>query len=114
MLKYLLKRLGMGILTLFALTTITFFLMHIIPGSPFAGEMDKLPASVKELMMRKYLLDQPIIVQFGAYLKNIARGDFGTSLVRKGTNVVDIIKLGLPYTAKVGASAFCTAMVFSC
>ena len=112
MLKYLLKRLGMGILTLFALTTITFFLMHIISGSPFAGEMDKLPASVKELMMRKYLLDQPIIVQFGAYLKNIARGDFGTSLVRKGTNVVDIIKLGLPYTAKVGASAFCTAMVF--
>ena len=112
MLKYLLKRLGMGVLTLFALTTITFFLMHIIPGSPFAGEMDKLPASVKEIMMKKYLLDQPIIVQFGAYLKNILRGDFGTSLVRKGTNVLDIITLGLPYTAKVGASAFCTAMVF--
>ena len=86
MLIYIVKRLAAAVATVLLIMTITFFLMHIIPGSPFAGEMDKLPASVKEIMMKKYLLDQPIIVQFGAYLKNILRGDFGTSLVRKGTS----------------------------
>ncbi len=111
MLKYVIKRLLYGAVTLFALMAITFFLMHSIPGSPFAGEMSKLPASVKELMIQHYQLDQPTYVQFFSYLKNVLQGDFGTSLVRKGQNVMDIINRGLPYTAKLGACAFCVAMV---
>lgn len=111
MLKYVIKRLLYGAVTLFALMAITFFLMHSIPGSPFAGEMSKLPASVKELMIQHYQLDQPTYVQFISYLKNVLQGDFGTSLVRKGQNVMDIINRGLPYTAKLGACAFCVAMV---
>ena len=111
MLKYVIKRLLYGAITLFALMAITFFLMHSIPGSPFAGEMSKLPASVKELMIQHYQLDQPTYVQFFSYLKNVLQGDFGTSLVRKGQNVMDIINRGLPYTAKLGACAFCVAMV---
>ena len=85
--------------------------MHSIPGSPFAGEMSKLPANVKELMIQHYQLDQPTYVQFISYLKNVLQGDFGTSLVRKGQNVMDIINRGLPYTVKLGACAFCVAMV---
>ena len=111
MLKYVVKRLLYGAITLFALMAITFFLMHSIPGSPFAGEMSKLPANVKELMIQHYQLDQPTYVQFISYLKNVLQGDFGTSLVRKGQNVMDIINRGLPYTAKLGACAFCVAMV---
>ena len=111
MLKYVIKRLLYGAVTLFALMAITFFLMHSIPGSPFAGEMSKLPANVKELMIQHYQLDQPTYVQFISYLKNVLQGDFGTSLVRKGQNVMDIINRGLPYTAKLGGCAFCVAMV---
>ena len=111
MLKYVIKRLLYGAITLFALMAITFFLMHSIPGSPFAGEMSKLPANVKELMIQHYQLDQPTYVQFISYLKNVLQGDFGTSLVRKGQNVMDIINRGLPYTVKLGACAFCVAMV---
>ena len=111
MLKYVIKRLLYGAITLFALMAITFFLMHSIPGSPFAGEMSKLPANVKELMIQHYQLDQPTYVQFISYLKNVLQGDFGTSLVRKGQNVMDIFNRGLPYTAKLGACAFCVAMV---
>ncbi len=111
MLKYVIKRLLYGAVTLFALMAITFFLMHSIPGSPFGGEMDKLPANVKELMIQHYQLDQPILVQFVSYLKNVVRGDFGTSLVRKGQYVMDIITRGLPYTAKLGACAFCVALI---
>lgn len=108
--KYLAKRILLGIVTLFALMVITFFLMHSIPGSPFAGETSRLPASVRDVLIQKYQLDQPISVQFLAYLKNVLHGDFGTSLNRKGTTVMSIIQKGLPTTAKLGAAAFVVAM----
>lgn len=109
--KYIFKRLLLGIATLFALMTITFFLMHIIPGSPFAGEFSKLPAAVKEILIEKYHLNKPIIEQYRIYLVNVLKGDFGTSLNRKGTAVTAIIAKGLPATAKLGACAFCIALV---
>lgn len=109
--KYIVKRVLIGIITLFALATITFFLMHIIPGSPFAGETSKLPAAVKEKLIAQYGLDRPLYVQFGAYLRNALTGDFGTSLNRKGQEVVDIIANGLPATVSLGLVAFVIAMV---
>lgn len=108
--KYIFKRLMIGIVTLFALATITFFLMHIIPGSPFAGEMSKLPAAVKEKLIEGYGLDKPILEQFVTYLKNALTGDFGTSLNRKGKLVTDIIMSGIGPTAQLGAVAFIIAM----
>lgn len=108
--KYIFKRLVIGVVTLFALATITFFLMHIIPGSPFAGEMSKLPAAVKEKLISGYGLDQPIHVQFITYLKNALTGDFGTSLNRKGKLVTDIIMNGIGATAQLGMVAFVIAM----
>ena len=109
--KYIVKRLLVGLITLLALATITFFLMHAIPGSPFAGEMSKLPAEAKETLIKSYQLDQPIYIQYLAYMKNLLHGDFGTSLVRRGTSVNSIIAEGLPYTMKLGACAFVVAMV---
>ena len=108
--KYIVKRVLIGVATLFALATITFFLMHIIPGSPFAGETSKLPAAVKENLIEKYGLDQPLIVQFVTYLKNALTGDFGTSLNRKGKEVVDIITGGIGPTASLGMVSFVIAM----
>ena len=108
--KYIFKRLVVGVITLFALATITFFLMHIIPGSPFAGEMSKLPAAVKEKLIEGYGLDKPIWEQFITYLKNAVTGDFGPSLNRKGKLVTDIIMRGIGPTAQLGAVAFVIAM----
>ncbi len=108
--KYLLKRLLIGAITLLALATITFFLMHAIPGSPFAGETSKLPANVKEKLIEQYGLDQPTHVQYFTYLKNAVRGDFGTSLNRKGKEVSDIIMSGMSNTAGLGLCAFCIAL----
>ena len=56
-LKYIGKRLLMGVATLFALMTITFFLMHMIPGSPFAGETQGLSAAAKQQIIEAYQLD---------------------------------------------------------
>ena len=111
MLKYIVKRLLVGLVTLFALMTITFFLMHMIPGSPFAGEMQGLSAEAKQQIIEAYQLDQPIYVQYITYLKNFASGDLGTSTARKGVPIMTIIANGLPYTAKLGLSAFVTAIV---
>ncbi|MBR2825738.1 MAG: ABC transporter permease [Solobacterium sp.] len=111
MFKYIIKRLLVGVVTLFALMTITFFLMHLIPGSPFAGEMQGVSAEVKEQIIKAYQLDQPIIVQYGTYLKNFFSGNFGNSMARKGVPIVTIISNGLPYTAKIGLSAFIVAIV---
>lgn len=108
--KYITKRIVIGAITLFALATITFFLMHIIPGSPFAGEMSKLPAAVKEMLIESYGLDKPIGEQFIDYLRNAMTGDFGTSLHRKGKLVTDIIISGIGPTAQLGAVAFVIAM----
>ena len=111
MAMYIVKRVLIGIVTLFALATITFFLMHIIPGSPFSGETSKLPAAIKALLTEKYGLDQPLHVQFITYLKNAATGDFGTSLNRKGKEVMSIIMDGLPATASLGMVGFMIAMI---
>ncbi len=111
MLKYIVKRLAVGAVTLFLLATITFFLMHVIPGSPFAGETTKLPVKVLEKLYEKYGLDKPITEQYVIYLKNAVRGDFGVSIYRKGKSIDKIIANGLPYTMRLGAVSVCFALV---
>ena len=108
--RYLIRRLLIGAVTLLALATITFFLMHAIPGSPFAGETSKLPANIKDTLINHYGLDDPIHIQYVKYLRNAIQGDFGTSLNRRGREVADIIASGFPYTASLGAVAFCIAI----
>lgn len=108
--RYVIKRLLIGVVTLFALATITFFLIHAIPGTPFTGETSKLPANIKEKLIQHYGLNEPTYVQYFKYLGNAIRGDFGTSLNRRGREVVDIIKSGISYSANLGAVAFCIAI----
>ena len=108
--RYLVKRLLMGVVTLFVLATITFFMMHAIPSSPFTGEVSKLPPAIQEALVDYYQLNEPLHVQYVKYLKNALRGDFGTSLSHNGRSVTDIIKLGVGNSASLGAVAFCIAI----
>ena len=111
MLKYIVKRLAVGAVTLFLLATVTFFLMHVIPGSPFAGETSKLPVKVMDKLYEKSGLDKPLFEQYTIYMKNVVQGDFGVSIYRKGKSIAKIIANGLPYTARLGAVSVCFAMV---
>lgn len=111
MLKYTLKRLGIGIITLFVLATVTFFLMKLIPGSPFGAELAQLNPEMREKLMAQYNLDKSIPEQFAIYLKNAVTGDFGESMTRKGQKVTEIIARCMPATIKVGLVAFVFAMV---
>ena len=109
--KYVIKRLWVGAVTLFVLATITFFLMHAIPDSPFAGETSKLSSGIQEAVTEFYRLDEPLYVQYINYLKNAVRGDFGTSLSHNGRSVSDIIRLDIANSARLGAVAFFIAVI---
>ena len=78
--KYILKRLAIGILTLFILATITFFLMHAIPGSPFGADNKNLTPEQYAAMQAKYNLDKPLFQQYTTYMVNLLHMDFGESI----------------------------------
>ena len=88
------------VVTIFLIITITFFLMHAIPGGPFASEK-KLPEAIEKALNEKYHLDDPLHVQYVDYLKGVVKGDFGPSFKLKGQNVSDIIAQRFPVWKKV-------------
>ena len=109
MLKYLLKRIVSAILAVFILITATFFLMHMVPGSPFLSE--RMTPQVKANLEKKYGLDKPLISQFGIYLERLSEGDMGTSLLKKGRTVTGIIDEKFQYSATLGLLAIVLAIV---
>lgn len=104
-LGYILKRLGLAVLTIWVVITVTFFVMHAVPGGPFMGEKAVTPAALAQLEA-KYGLDKPLIEQYFTYLTDIVtKFDFGPSLKQRGRNVVDIIGDGMKTSAKLGVIA---------
>lgn len=103
MLRYVVERLFLIFLTLFVVLTINFFLLRLMPGTPF--DNPKITAAQKELMMRKYGLDDPVGVQYLRYLGDVAHGDFGTSFKLQDQPVTKLIKMKLPHTVQVGSLA---------
>lgn len=108
MTKYIGKRLIFAVVTVFVVITVTFFLMNMVPGGPFTS--DKLSPQAQELVLQKYGLDKPVYVQYGIYLKNLLRGDLGTSIINAGYSVNDIIADKFPVSLKLGL----ISILFSC
>jgi oligopeptide transport system permease protein len=110
--RYILKRLIAGILTLLVLVTLTFALMHAIPGGPFSPADERnTPQSVLDKINQKYGLDKPVLVQYFNYLKALASGDLGISFKQEDTTVNELVKQGFPVSAKVGAVAVIVALL---
>ena len=110
-LMYILKRIGLALLTVWIVITVTFFVMHAVPGGPFQSEK-ALAASAQAALEAQYGLDQPVYVQYGNYLKNIVtKFDFGPSLTQTGRNVIDMIVDGMKVSAKLGLMAAGIALV---
>lgn len=110
MVKYIVKRLLIGILTLFILATITFFGVKAMPGDPFSKEGKALSQETYAALEEKYGLDKPVSEQYVIYLNNVVHGDFGESISKKGTQVSEIIAQRAPVTAKLGVIAFVLSM----
>ena len=109
-LKFLIKRILMGFVTLWLVITITFFLLHLLPGDPFQSEK-AIPPKIKENLMAKYHLDKPLGVQYVEYLKSISKGDLGMSMKVRGRTVNDVIVDSFPVSADLGARAIIFALV---
>lgn len=109
MTRYILKRIGLAILTVLLICIITFFLMNAIPGGPFNKEKALSKATIEALNAR-YNLDKPVIVQFFLYMKNLLKGDFGVSL-KNGREIKDIIGESFPISCKLGLTAVFIALI---
>lgn len=109
--KYLLKRLVMAVVTIWAIITLTFILMHSVPGNPFRAE-NKMPKVVYENLLKKYGLDKPLSEQYFIYLGKIVRGDFGDSMKSRVETVNDMIERGFPVSAHIGFQALFIALCF--
>ena len=109
--KYIFKRILMAIFTIFIAATITFFLMKLVPGSPFASE--KSNEIAQQALNQKYGLDKSIWEQYRIYLDQLLHGDLGVSYkLQKNVPVVTIIKQSFPISAKIGGVAIVFAILF--
>ena len=109
MIKYIVKRLATGVVTMFFLITITFWLTRLMPGSPFAT--DNISPSVLATLEANYGFDKPIDQQFVIYLQSLLQGNLGVSYTRTGVTVNDLIAQGFPVTLKLGLISFAIALV---
>jgi oligopeptide transport system permease protein len=108
MFAFSIRRIIGAIPTLFALITISFFVMRVAPGGPFSGNR-KITEAVLANLNKAYHLDEPIWTQFGRYLWNLAHFDFGPSMKYRDYSVTELIVQGLPVSLEVG----CWAMLLA-
>ena len=90
MAKYIIKRVAMGIFSIFIVATVTFFVMNLVPGGPFVAEKS-ISAAAQQALAEKYGLDKPLGVQYVNYMKSLLHGDLGLSLRQRGRTVNEII-----------------------
>lgn len=102
--KYVLKRVLISVFTLLVITLVLFILLQLMPGSPFNDE--KLTPEQHAALNTKYGLDQPVVVQFGRYVVNMFKGDFGVSYnISKNTPISQLIEKRLPISLGIGGMA---------
>jgi oligopeptide transport system permease protein len=109
MIKYLSKKAVILCVSLFIVTTLTFFLMHAIPGDPFIQDK-AIPEEILKALHKHYGLDQPLHVQYVKYLKGVLQFELGPSFKYEGRTVNQIINDGFPLSFCLGMEALCLAV----
>jgi len=108
--RYILKRLGYMVVTLFVIVALTFFTMKLLPGTPYKNQQ-KLSKEQIALLNHKYGLDLPLPVQFVKYIGNLLKGDLGISFQFDGRSVNEIIGDLLPVSADLGFEALVVGLI---
>ena len=112
MIRFLLKRAGMMVATLFVIMLVTFSIMHAIPGGPYSAGK-RLPEEIQAALDEKYHLNDPLYVQFFDYAKGILHLDLGPSFKYEGMSVNDLIAQGFPVSATLGVLAMLFTLIIS-
>src|SRR5690348_9287308 len=108
--KYILKRIGISMITIFVLVTAVFFLVRLMPGGPFASE--KMNPQIKSVMEAYYGLDKPLFIQYFTYLGNLFQGDFGYSMLYMNRTVNAVLMESFPYSFDIGIRALVFSISF--
>lgn len=104
--KYILKRLGYGAVAMLIIITLTFVLIHLVPGDPMSQGGKNLPTEAKAAFKAKYGLDKPLVEQYGTYLKNLfTKGELGESMIYTGRSVNSVISRYAPISGSIGVRA---------
>jgi len=107
---YFLRRIAFAVPLLLVISLLAFVLVHLAPGGPFDSERKPASPEIERNLKAKYHLDEPVWKQYGRYLSDLLRGDFGPSLKYRNHDVNDIIAEGLPVSLTLGLLAFGFAM----
>jgi oligopeptide transport system permease protein len=110
LLNFFLRRLGGAIPTLFIIIAISFFMIRLAPGGPFARER-QVPPEVLAALNKQYHMDEPLWMQFGRYVWDLLHGDFGPSFKYKDFRVTDLILQGFPTSLQLGLLAISLALI---
>ena len=108
--KYIIKRVAMGVLSIFIVATLTFFLMNLVPGGPFVAEKS-ISKEAQAALEAKYGLDKPLLERYATYMTDFVKGDMGLSLRQRGRTVSDIIFSKFPVSAKLAGFAVAVAVL---
>ncbi|WP_198439652.1 oligopeptide ABC transporter permease [Aerococcus urinae] len=108
--KFLLRRIFFMVLTLFLIATITFFLMKLLPGTPYTNE-DKLSPEQIYIMNERYGLNDPVFVQYIRYILGMLKGDFGVSFQFNNTPVSELLGARIWPSIQLGAQALLVGTV---
>ncbi|OIK08364.1 peptide ABC transporter permease [Bacillus sp. MUM 116] len=111
MAKYILQRVFYMIITLFIVVSVTFFLMKLVPGTPFSNA-GKLTHEQLAIMLEKYHLNDPVPVQYASYLKNMIQGDLGISFQFNNTPVTKLLAIRIGPSATLGLEAMIFGSIF--
>lgn len=101
MARYIIKRVISMVITLIIIITLTFVLMHSVPGGPFTDEERGLPPAVEKALMEKYKLNDPLWKQYIDFMGGVLRFDLGPSYAYEGRSVTELIKSGFPVTGSL-------------
>ncbi|NIB39673.1 ABC transporter permease [Pseudomaricurvus alkylphenolicus] len=108
MIEFILKRLLSGVITIWFIATATFVGMHMVPGDPLANAKAMKP-EIRRNIEARYGLDKPVWHQYGIFMGNMLKGDFGISFTQKNRHVNDIIREHFPVSALLGVMALVIA-----
>lgn len=108
--EYIVKRIGLAVVSVIIISAITFFVMELIPGGPFNKEKASSPA-VQRVLEERYNLDKPVSQQYVMYMGKLLHGDWGVSL-KTGRDIWTDISLKFKVSAKLGGTAAIFAIIF--
>lgn len=110
MTAFILRRVGLGVVVLWLVSVVTFFLIHLAPGGPSAAVNFESTAQQREALLKQFGLNDPVLVRYGKWLAGVARGDLGVSY-NQGLPVGLLLRQRLPNTLTLGLAALAAATI---